>query len=183
MEGKALIIAGVSGSGKSTVSDRIMKGHSEIVRSIAITTRTPRPGEQFGVHYFFANQELFSWLIQSDQILEYTQVYQGDYYGTLKLTVDKALAEGKTLLFVVDSKGVEQITQYIPEARVVFLKAPDEAEQRRRLEKRGTIGQELEIRVGKAKEELAWAEHRGLPIIINDELERTVADIEAIFFS
>jgi guanylate kinase len=181
MAGRCFIISGISGSGKSTISDILLKDNPEISRAITVTSREPREGEIFSYHYYFINPSLFKWLNETGQLLEYTIVYGDTFYGTLKLSVDRIFEQNKDVLFVVDNRGVEQITEKIPNAISLFLAAPSDAEQRSRLEARGTVGEDLEIRVSKAKEELEWAKMRGLPIVINDTLEEAVKEVKSIF--
>lgn len=182
MAGKCFIISGVSGSGKSTISDLLMARHPNLARSITLTTRKPREGEQFGVHYYFVSPEIFQWLNSTGQFLEYTQVYGDTFYGTLRLSVDRIMEQGKDVLFVVDSRGVIQITEKIPNAKSLFLAAPNDDEQRVRLSRRGTVGEDLEIRVNKAHEEMKWAKGHGLPVVVNEILEDAMKQVEDVFF-
>ncbi len=179
-KGSIYIISGISGSGKSTISDALIKRHSSIGRPVTLTTRTPRDGEHFGVHYFFITAETFLWLIDTEQILEYTRVYGFTFYGTLRQSVTTLLEAGQDVLFVVDSRGVEQIQAIYPDSRVVFLAAPSDEEQRERLSRRGTKGEDLEIRVEKAHEEMKWAEEHQIPVVINDTLEEAIAEVERV---
>ena len=181
MPGQIFIICGVSGSGKSTISDAIMDRHPNVVRAVAVTTRFPREGESYAYHYYFVDQERFQWLVDTNQLLEYTVVYHNQSYGTLKLAVDQALERGHDVLFVVDSVGVEQIEKFYPNARSVFLKAPSDEEQRKRLTTRGTVGEDLEDRITKAHAEQQWAESRGMNIIVNDVVEETIEATERVF--
>ena len=179
--GNVYIIAGISGSGKSTISDRILEEYPTIRRSIAVTSRKPREGELFGSHYYFVDHERFQWLIATKQLLEHTHIYTNDYYGTLKLSVDQLFERGCDVLFVIDTKGVEQIKHYFPQAKAIFLKAPNDEEQRNRLERRGTTGDDLKIRVEKANEELEAAKALGLSVIINDDLEKAIKEVKKAF--
>ncbi|MEI6477958.1 MAG: guanylate kinase [bacterium] len=183
MAGSIYILSGISGSGKSTISDLLIERHPNIARSITLTTRKPREGELFGFHYYFTSPEIFSWLQETNQLLEFTQVYGDTFYGTLKVSVEKLITAGRDVLFVVDSRGVDQVTEHFPNARSLFLKAPSDDEQRKRLEGRGTTGNDLEIRVAKAHEELIWAEKKGLPVVVNDSLHVALSEVERIFFA
>jgi len=180
---EVFIISGVSGSGKSTISDMLLERHTDLDRAITVTSRVPRPGELFGYHYFFVDQERFQWLLETDQLLEHTTVYTNDRYGTLKYAVEHIQKQGKHVLFVIDIKGVEQITEHIPNAKVIFLTAPDEEEQRTRLIRRGTLGDDLNARVAKAQSELERAKEMNIRIVVNDEVTRALEEIERIFFA
>ncbi len=153
------------------------------MRSIALSTRIPREGEEFGKHYYFVSTDLFLWLLDTNQLLEYTRVYGYTFYGTLRLSVQQLLEAGKDVLFVVDSRGVEQISEHLPNSKSIFLKAPSDDEQRIRLERRGTKGEDLQIRIEKAHEELEWANAHNVPVVVNDILEEAVQQVESIFFS
>ncbi len=180
MPAKVLIIAGVSGSGKSTVSDAIMARHPNVVRAVSVTTRLPREGERYAYHYYFVDKIRFAWLIDSKQLLEHTAIY-GDQYGTLLLSVEQALENGKDVLFVVDIEGVRQIKKAYSNACSVFLAAPSEEEQRVRLEGRGTTGKDLDLRVKEAQKELNWAKKEGMEIVINEVAEEAIRQVEKLF--
>jgi len=183
MAGNTFILSGVSGSGKSTISDRLIAEHENLRRSITLTTRKPRAGERFGVHYFFVSPEIFKWLDETGQLLEHTQVYGDTFYGTLKLSVDTLLEHGHDVLFIVDNRGVNQIKEHFPSSKVAYLRAPNDDVQRERLMSRGTVGEDLEMRVAKAHEELKMAEEHNWPIIVNDELEQAMREVQALFFT
>ncbi len=179
--GRIFIVAGISGSGKGTVSDKLIERHKNLVRPISVTSRTPRPGERFAAHYYFVDKTIFEWLIETEQLLEHTTVWMSHYYGSLRLSVEQSLKEGSDVLFEVNTHGIEQITAVFPTTKTVFIQAPSEAEQRIRLELRGTVGAEQDERVQGAKSELEWAEAHKLHIVTNDDLGRTLEEIEAYF--
>jgi guanylate kinase len=181
MSGRILIVAGISGSGKGTVCDKLIERHpGKLVRVISVTTRTPRPGDRFADHYFFVSKELFEWLIETGQLLEYTTVWVNHYYGSLLLSVEQSLAQGKDVLFEVNIEGIDAIKERYPDTKVVYIKAPSESEQRLRLELRGTVGEEQDERVKGAATELAKAEARSIPIIVNDDLAVTLKEVEKV---
>ncbi|MCC2631581.1 MAG: guanylate kinase [Patescibacteria group bacterium] len=182
-EPRILIVGGISGSGKGTICSKLIERHSDsLVRPISVTTRKPRPGERFADHYFFVDKEIFEWLADTDQLLEHTKVWMDHYYGTLKLSVEHSLQQGKSVLFELNTHGIEQITKAMPQAKTVFIQAPSEAEQRIRLELRGTVGTEQDERVIGAKKELDWAQEYKLPIITNDDLGKALEEVESVFF-
>jgi guanylate kinase len=174
------IVGGISGSGKGTVCSKLVERHG-LVRPISVITRDPRAGERFADHYFFVSKELFQWMVDTNQLLEHTEVWAGHHYGSLTFSVEQSLERGKGVLFEVNTHGIEQITKAMPEAKVVFIQAPSEAEQRLRLELRGTIGKEQDERVAGAATELAWAKAHNLKIITNSDLGQTLEEIEALF--
>ena len=173
-KGKLIIFSAPSGSGKSTIVQWLMKEHPELKLyfSISCTSRAPRGTEQNGVEYFFLTPEEFRTKIQNDEFLEYEEVYQDRFYGTLKAQVERQREAGQNVVFDVDVKGGINIKQYYgDEALSLFIQPPSIEELRRRLEGRGTDSQEaIETRLAKASYELTFANQFDT-IIVNDDLE------------
>ena len=141
MKGKMLIVSAPSGSGKSTIVQWLMQEHPELKLyfSISCTSRAPRGTEQNGVEYFFLSPEEFKAKIQNDEFLEYEEVYENRFYGTLKQQVENQRAIGQNVVFDVDVKGGVNIKKYYgDEALSLFIQPPSVEELRRRLEGRGT---------------------------------------------
>ena len=115
--GKLLIFSAPSGSGKSTIVQWLMKEHPELslAFSISCTSRAPRGTEQNGVEYFFLTPEEFKQKIAEDAFLEYEEVYENRFYGTLKEQVDTQTKRGENVLFDVDVKGGCNIKEYYGE--------------------------------------------------------------------
>jgi guanylate kinase len=178
---KILIIDGYSGSGKSTVSDALMTRYPSIIRAVAVTTRLPRAGERYGYHYYFVDNERFDWLNETEQLLEHTTMYGNHRYGTLKISVEQALERGKDVLFVCNFEGVQQIQKHYPDAKALFLAAPDEEELRIRLLRRGTMGTDLEERIEVATKGLAVAKKNHMQIVVNDVFEDAMKEVEQYF--
>ena len=172
--GKLLIFSAPSGSGKSTIINWLMQEHPELNMrfSISCTSRAPRGQEQNGVEYFFLTPEEFREKIQNDEFVEYEEVYQDRYYGTLKSQVDKQLAAGENVVFDVDVHGAMNIKKaYGDRALSLFIQPPSVEELRRRLNGRGTDAPEvIEQRIARAEYELTFAEKFDT-IVINDDLE------------
>lgn len=181
--GKLLIFSAPSGSGKSTIVQWLMKEHPELnlAFSISCTSRAPRGTEQNGVEYFFLTPEEFKQKIAEDAFLEYEEVYENRFYGTLKEQVDTQTGRGENVVFDVDVKGGCNIKQYYGErALSLFIQPPSVEELRRRLEGRATDSAEaIEKRLAKASYELTFA-HRFDHIIVNDNLEKAEAEALAI---
>ena len=139
--GKLIIISAPSGTGKSTIIGWLMKELPELnlAFSISCTSRPPRGTEQNGVEYFFLTPEEFRQRIENDEFLEYEEVYEGRFYGTLKAQVERQLEAGQNVVFDVDVKGGVNIKKYYgDEAMSLFIQPPSIAELRKRLEGRGT---------------------------------------------
>ena len=181
--GKLIIISAPSGTGKSTIISWLMKEHPELNLSFSIscTSRAPRGTEQNGVEYFFLTPEEFRQRIDNDEFLEYEEVYEGRFYGTLKAQVERQLEVGQNVVFDVDVKGGVNIKQfYGDEALSLFIQPPSINELRRRLEGRGTDAPEvIDQRIARAEFELTFAEKFD-KVVVNDILEYAEADALAI---
>lgn len=173
MKGKLIIVSAPSGSGKSTIVQWLMKEHPELKLyfSISCTSRPPRGTEQDGVEYFFLTPEAFREKIQNDEFLEYEEVYENRFYGTLKAQVENQRNQGQNVVFDVDVKGGINIKKYYgDEAMSLFIQPPSIEELRRRLEGRATDTPEaIEQRLAKAEYELSFAPQFDR-VIVNDDL-------------
>ena len=172
--GRLIIFSAPSGSGKSTIVQWLMKEHPELKLyfSISCTSRAPRGTEQNGVEYFFLTPEEFKAKIQNDEFLEYEEVYQDRFYGTLKAQVERQREAGQNVVFDVDVKGGINIKKYYgDEALSLFIQPPSVEELRRRLVGRATDTPEaIEQRLAKAEYEMTFAPQFD-SIVINDNLE------------
>lgn len=172
--GKCIIFSAPSGSGKSTIVQWLMAEHPELklAFSISATSRPPRGTEQHGVEYFFLSPEEFRSRIAAGEFLEYEEVYQDRFYGTLKEQVDNQLKAGQNVVFDVDVKGGCNIKEhYGSKALSVFIQPPSVEELRRRLIGRATDSMEqIKQRVAKAEYEMSFAP-RFDRIVINDNLD------------
>jgi len=177
--GKVLIFSAPSGSGKSTIVNHILGLHPEIEFSVSATSRPPRGQEQDGVEYYFLSVEEFRRRIEADQFVEYEQVYEGRYYGTLKSEVERIWAKGHVIIFDVDVKGGVNLKKYFGDkALSVFIQAPSVEELKRRLIARNTDTPEaIAERVAKAAEEMTYAPKFDV-VLINDNLEKAYAEAE-----
>lgn len=173
-KGKMIIVSAPSGSGKSTIVNWLMQEHPELnlYFSISCTSRAPRGTEQNGVEYFFISPEEFKEKIAQGEFLEYEEVYEDRFYGTLKEQVESQRMNGENVVFDVDVKGGCSIKQYYgDEALSLFIQPPSIDELKRRLMNRGTDSlEDIEKRLSKASYELTFAEKFD-KILINDDLE------------
>lgn len=170
--GKLIIFSAPSGSGKSTIINHLLTKGLNLAFSISATSRPPRGSEQNGVEYFFLSPEEFKQRIANNDFLEYEEVYQDRFYGTLKEQVEKQLAAGQNVIFDVDVVGGCNIKKFYGErALSVFIQPPSVEELRNRLQGRGTDAPEvIESRIAKAEFELGYADKFDV-IIVNDDLE------------
>lgn len=173
--GKCIIFSAPSGSGKSTIVQWLMTEHPELklAFSISATSRPPRGTEQHGVEYFFLSPEEFRSRIARNEFLEYEEVYQDRFYGTLKEQVENQLMSGQNVVFDVDVKGGCNIKSYYGQrALSIFIQPPSVDELRRRLLNRGTDSMEqIEQRVDKAEYEMSFAPQFD-SIVTNDNLDQ-----------
>ncbi len=174
---KLIIFSAPSGSGKSTIINYLLEQDLHLAFSISATSRPPRGQEQHGVEYFFLTPEEFKQRIANDEFLEYEEVYQDRFYGTLKSQVENQLNAGQNVIFDVDVVGGCNIKQFYGDrALSVFIQPPSIEELRRRLEGRGTDTPEvIESRIAKAEYELSFAPKFDV-VIVNDDLETAKAE-------
>jgi len=174
VNGKLLIVSAPSGSGKSTIVNYLMKEHPEfrLAFSVSATSRPPRGEERDGEDYYFLSVEEFKKHIEADDFLEYEEVYEGRFYGTLKSQVDEKLAAGMNVVFDVDVKGGINIKRYYgEEALSIFIQPPSVEALRKRLIGRATDDmKQIEERLAKAEYEMSFAPQFDR-ILINDNLE------------
>ena len=177
--GKLIIFSAPSGSGKSTLVNYLMEQHPELqlAFSISCTSRAPRGKEKNGVEYFFLSPEEFKKKIANDEFLEYEEVYEDRFYGTLKSQVEVQSQAGQNVVFDVDVKGGVNIKKhYGSRALSVFIQPPSVEELRNRLVGRATDAPEvIEQRLNKAEYELSFADKFDR-IVINDDLEKAKQD-------
>lgn len=179
--GLLLILSSPSGAGKSTMARRLMDWDRALKFSVSATTRAPRPGEENGVHYWFHSRESFGALVGSGGMLEHAEVF-GNLYGSPRAPVEAAMAEGRDTLFDVDWQGGQQIRNSAlgKDAVSVFILPPSIAELDRRLRSRGQDSDAVIAgRMAKSRDEIShWAEYDY--VLINDDADRTFADLVAI---
>ena len=181
-KGKVVIFSAPSGSGKSTLVHFLMDSNSSFGFSVSATSRPPRGTEQHGVEYFFLSAEDFRQRIANDEFLEYEEVYQDRFYGTLKAQVEKQLQAGQNVIFDVDVVGGCNIkAHYGEKALSIFIQPPSVEELRNRLVNRGTDSTEqIEQRVAKAEYEMSFAPQFDT-IVVNDNLDQAKAQtLEAL---
>ena len=173
------MVSAPSGAGKTTLTRQLLRNTPDLVYSISHTTREPRANERDGEDYFFVSRDKFQEMVGNGEFLEWAEVF-GRYYGTTRKWVEDQMAAGVDVLCDVDIDGARQIMQQMPEAVSIFIVPPSLDELSQRLQARSTENPEqLAIRLGRVREEI---EAGGLYdyLVINDTIERAVADLEAI---
>lgn len=177
--GTFFVLSGPSGSGKGTVLKEVLRKSDRIVYSVSATSRSPRAGEVDGINYYFKSREEFETLIKADAFIEYTETY-GNYYGTLKSEVEKAIVNGKNIILEIDPVGARNVRAHYPDAVLMFLVAPDLDVLSSRLSGRGSENAEtFKIRHDAALSEMENATLYDY-VVVNDFVERAADDILAI---
>lgn len=179
--GRLVVLAGPSAVGKSTVVQRLVSDVPDLYFSVSMTTRAPRPGEVDGRDYFFVSPEAFQERIDAGEMLEWADIHGGlQRSGTPAGPVRSALDAGCPVLVEVDLAGARNIKRLMPEATTVFLAPPSWEVLVERLTGRGTETQDvIERRLLTAQEELD-AQSEFDSIVVNDDVERAVAQIAAV---
>lgn len=181
-KGKAFIISGPSGVGKSTVLKALFEGRDDLYFSVSATTRDPRPGEVNGQHYHFISPERFMQWINEDAFLEYAQ-YVGNFYGTPMRYVDEAMEAGKDVILDIEVQGAMQVIAKRPDTIRIFIAPPDWDELERRLTMRGTdTPEKIQQRLLRAKVEMKTAMDYDY-FVINSTVENAVAELRAIILA
>ena len=182
MLGKVIIFSAPSGAGKSTVVNHLLGLYPQFEFSISATSRAPRGQEQDGVEYYFIDAERFRELIAQDAFVEYEEVYHDRFYGTLKSEVERIWQKGHVIVFDVDVKGGVNLKKYFGDAALSVLIVPPSMEVlEKRLRGRGTDSEEaIRERLDKAASELEFAAGKFDRDLVNDRLEETFAEAEAL---
>ncbi|KJU81930.1 guanylate kinase [Candidatus Magnetobacterium bavaricum] len=180
--GQLYIISAPSGTGKTTLSRRLLKGLPNIRESVSYTTRLPRAGETDKVDYIFVSVETFTEMLKNNAFIEYAQVH-GNLYGTALATLQEVLSEGNDVLLDIDTQGARQIRNKHIKATSVFIIPPSIDALYQRLRKRNTESNEvIHRRVEKARDEV----REGMLydyIIVNDNLEQALMELSSIIMA
>ena len=179
--GKLIVISAPSGAGKTSIVHHLLKNMSELSFSVSACSREKREKETHGEDYYFLGVEGFKEKIKEDAFLEWEQVYENQYYGTLKSEIERIWSTGKTVIFDVDVVGGLNIKkQYPTECLSVFIMPPSVDVLRERLSGRGSESEEkIEIRLDKAEEEIAQNQKFDT-IILNDDFEIACEEIQEV---
>ena len=174
-KGKLVVISGASGVGKGTVLGIMMKKREDLKFSVSATTRSPRPSETDGVHYYFVTKEQFEDMIATGQMLEYS-AHAANYYGTPRAQAEEKMQTGSVLLDI-EPNGAGQVKKAAPDAVLVFIMPPSMEELERRLRGRGDTSEEqIAMRLERAvweMEQRHWYDH----VVVNDDARRCAEEI------
>jgi guanylate kinase len=180
-KGKVFIFSAPSGSGKTTIVKHLLEQNSNLSFSISACTRPQRTNEVNGRDYYFMTTEEFETCIREQDFIEWEEVYEGKYYGTLKSEIERIWQQGKHVIFDVDVQGGVNLKKYFGEsALAVFVKVPCLQQLKERLSTRDTESPEsLQQRMAKAEAELQYESSFDITLV-NDDLQRTLK--QAQFF-
>lgn len=179
-KGRIIAVSAPSGSGKTTIVRTILKDFPQLVFSVSATTRKKRETEQEGIDYFFISEEEFLKKIQADEFIEWEKFYDY-YYGSLKSFVNENVEKGRSVLLEVDVKGALSIKKIYPEALLIYIMPPSLEELKQRLLNRNTETEEdFAKRIQRAEMELSLKDKFDY-IVINDILEKAIAETREIF--
>jgi guanylate kinase len=179
MSGKLIIFSAPSGAGKSTLVQYLLGCNFDMEFSISATSRAPRGVEKHGVDYYYLTPNEFRQKIDNQEFLEYEEVYQNCFYGTLRSEVERITSKGKNIVFDVDVVGGLSIKKYYGDKALSLFVAPPSIEiLHERLKNRGTDSPEMiEKRIGKADYEMTFAPQFDV-VIVNDDLETAKKEAE-----
>ncbi len=178
--GLMLVLSSPSGAGKSTIAHNLLENDPNLEISVSVTTRERRGSEINGHHYHFVSRREFERLRDSESLLEWAEVH-GHNYGTPREPVEKAMAEGRDMLFDIDWQGANQVVEKMRGDVVpIFILPPSMKELRARLQRRAEDSADtIEMRLENARAEIAqWRSYDY--VVINEDLDRAFASVSAI---
>jgi len=174
-----VVLAAPSGTGKTTLSHKLVDGSDRFVFSVSVTTRPPRKGERDGVDYHFVDRPAFEAMVAAGALAEWASVHDR-LYGTPRAELDSAALRGEHVVLDIDVQGARQIRESVSDAKLIFVLPPSVEVMIARLKGRGTEARaQVARRLRSALDEL-----RAVPefdyVVVNDDIDRCVAEIEAI---
>lgn len=178
--GLMLVLSSPSGAGKSTIARNLLETDPGLELSVSVTTRERRASEIDGVHYHFLSKREFERLRDSDELLEWAEVH-GNFYGSPREPVERAMTEGRDVLFDIDWQGAHQLQEKMPADVVsIFVLPPTMSELMARLHRRAEDDEAtIQKRLKNAATEIEqWRTYDY--IIVNDDLDRAFSAVQAI---
>lgn len=183
MEGKAIIFSAPSGSGKTTIVKHLLEKNSDLGFSISASTRDKRGRtEAHGKDYYFLSPEEFKQKIDNNDFIEWEEVYEGNFYGTLKSEIHRIWQQGKNVIFDVDVKGGLNLKKYFGDkALAIFVKVPTLEILKERLNDRGTESEEsLSRRLFKANFEMSFQDQFDV-VLVNENLNKSLQEAQQLY--
>jgi len=179
--GKLIVLTAPSGTGKTTIAQRLLKDRDDLHFSVSATTRNPRPDEKDGIDYHFMTDDRFDELIKRGAFIEWESFYDGTRYGTLHSEVDKQIESGYFILLDIDVKGAWNVKQhYGGDCLSIFIRPPSLDVLKERLKQRGTENEEsLRLRLERASMEMEYEDNFD-EVVVNEDLEAAYDQINSI---
>jgi guanylate kinase len=178
-KGRLIVVSAPSGCGKDTLVSKYLENHDNSFKSVSATTRQKRGQEKHGVDYYFLTVDQFTRLIKDGGLLEYAK-YCDNFYGTPLAPINEHLDKGEDVILVIEVQGAAQIKEKIRDAVTIFIMPPSIDELRKRILGRGHDSLDaVEHRLKRAEEETKFAKDYDY-IIVNDELDKAVAELSEI---
>lgn len=173
-QGIIFVISAPSGTGKTTICEKIIDTLPDLKMSVSHTTREPRTGEIDGVNYHFTDKATFEEMIKNNEFIEWAEVY-GNLYGTSMKVINEILSSGYDVLLDIDTQGAKNIKTIYPDSVLIFIIPPSIEELRRRLINRKEEDNVIKKRLSKAIEEISNYEFYDY-LVVNDNLERAISE-------
>lgn len=180
--GRLIVLTGPSGVGKGTLLRSLLQRHPDLYLSISVTTRSPRPGEINGKHYYFVSRAEFDRMVVNNELLEWAE-FAGNCYGTPRRSVEDQIRQGRWVVLEIELEGARQIRRTFPEALRVFILPPSMPELEYRLRSRGQDSDEAIVRrLARAEAEINAANEFDFQVV-NDDLDKALKQIENVLFA
>lgn len=178
--GTLYVLSGPGGVGKTTIGSEVANRNDNVWREISVTTRKPRPGEVPGFDYYFVSEADFRAKFRNGELLEYAQVH-GSWYGTLRHPVEEKLSQGVHVLLIIDVDGGLTVQQNYETAVLIFLRPPDLATLRQRMEERNIdTDMAIETRLRAAHQEIRIGTSYYDHVVVSGDLETAISEVEQI---
>lgn len=176
---KAIIITAPSGAGKTTLVKKLLESREDLSFSISACTREKRANEIHARDYYFLHPEVFKQKIDEDKFIEWEEVYEGMFYGTLRSELERVWSQDQSVIFDIDVKGAVTLKKQLGDkALSIFIKPPSQEVLEQRLRNRGTENEEnFQKRFKKSIEEMAYEDKTDI-VIVNDDLETAFQELQ-----